>query len=299
MAASDCALLFERFPKRASAWKLRTQTLQLPARPLLMGILNVTPDSFSDGGQFREPKQAVARALQIAAEGADMLDIGGQSTRPYAELVSAADELRRVMPVLEAVIDQLRIPVSIDTFYAEVARKAVRAGAEIINDVTALQGDSNMLAVAVETGSAVCAMHMQGTPQTMQDDPTYTDVRNEVFEFLKARRDTLASAGIDRAKIALDPGIGFGKTHDHNLTLVRECWRLHELGCPVLVGHSRKGFIGKVIGNKEANRTAGNIGVACALASQGVQILRVHDIAAVRQGLMLYEAATNNLPISP
>ena len=255
-----------------------------------MGILNVTPDSFSDGGKFFEPSAAVDRALALEREGADILDIGGQSTRPYAEQVSAADELRRVMPVIERLVPTLRIPISIDTFYAEVAREAVAAGAEIINDVTALRSDPQMIDVAQSTGAGVCVMHMQGTPPTMQDDPTYGDVLAEVKDFLRERRDALEAAGIPRNKIALDPGIGFGKTHQHNLTLVAACHRLHELDCPLLVGHSRKGFIGKVLGDKEADRTAGSIGVALALASQGVQILRVHDLAPVRQALLLYEA---------
>jgi dihydropteroate synthase len=255
-----------------------------------MGIVNVTPDSFSDGGAFLDQQAAVEHALRLAGEGADLLDIGGESTRPYSEAVGAEAELRRVMPVIEGLYGAIRIPLSIDTTKAQVAREAIAVGAEIINDVSALQADPAMLGLAAETGAGVCAMHMQGTPQTMQDNPTYTDVAAEVLGYLQRRRDALVAAGVDRDRIALDPGIGFGKSHGHNLTLLAACHRLHALGCPIVVGHSRKGFIGKVIGDKQADRTPGTIGTALALARQGVQILRVHNVAAVRQALMLFEA---------
>ena len=221
-----------------------------------MGIVNVTPDSFSDGGQFFDEGAAVAHALQLAADGADLLDIGGESTRPYSKPIVADEELRRVRPVIEKLVAQVRIPISIDTSKAAVARAAVDAGAEIINDVTGLTGDAAMVDLAIETGVGVCAMHMQGTPQTMQDNPTYTDVVGEVRDYLHARRDALVSAGVSRERICLDPGIGFGKTHEHNITLMRHCYEFHELGCPLLVGHSRKGFLGKLIGDKEADRAA-------------------------------------------
>jgi dihydropteroate synthase len=255
-----------------------------------MGIVNVTPDSFSDGGRFYDPVAAIDHALELVANGADILDIGGESTRPYSEPVSETDELARVLPVVEAVRAQTSVPVSIDTSKASVAKACLAAGAEIINDVTALFGDSGMAAVAHETGAGVCIMHMQGTPQTMQDNPTYGDVVGEVHEFLRDRLEALVAAGLDRQRICLDPGIGFGKTHEHNITLVANCRRFHDLGRPLLVGHSRKGFIGKLIGDKSADRTAGTIGVACSLAAQGVQILRVHDVRAVREALVLFEA---------
>jgi dihydropteroate synthase len=186
-----------------------------------MGIVNVTPDSFSDGGQFFDHAAAVAQALQLAANGADLLDIGGESTRPYSEPVRADHELRRVLPVIEKLAPKVRIPLSIDTSKATVARAAIAAGAEIINDVTGLTGDPAMIGLAIEAGVGVCAMHMQGTPQTMQDNPTYTDVVGEVRESLCETRDALVSAGISRERICLDPGIGFGKTHEHNITLLR------------------------------------------------------------------------------
>ncbi len=255
-----------------------------------MGILNVTPDSFSDGGQFFDPAAAIDRGLQLVADGADLLDIGGESTRPRATPVSEAEELRRVGPVVAEICRQCDVPVSIDTTKAVVAREAIAAGAQIINDVSALTWDPEMLPLALESGAGVCAMHMPGTPQTMQELADYEDVVAEVCAYLGRRRDVLVAAGIAAERIALDPGIGFGKTTKHNLALLSQIGRLHELGCPILVGHSRKRFIGQVLDNPEADRTAGTIGVALAMALQGVQIVRVHDVAAVRQALVLFEA---------
>lgn len=259
-------------------------------RPLLMGVVNVTPDSFSDGGRFFDPKAAIAHALKLADDGADIVDIGGESTRPCAEPISADEELRRVMPVMESICAQVGIPVSIDTSKAAVAQAAIDVGAEIVNDVTAFTGDPQMLQLVAKSGVGVCGMHMQGTPQTMQDNPTYRDVVADLLHFLQDTRDLLMTAGIGKERMCLDPGIGFGKTPAHNLELLANCWRLHELGCPILVGHSRKGFIGHVLADKTADRVPGGIGVACALAAQGVQVLRVHDVAAVRQALQLFEA---------
>ncbi len=276
---------------RAAAWQLRTGHVVFPRRPLLMGIVNVTPDSFSDGGRFFDPQRAIEHGLRLVDEGADFLDIGGESTRPYATPVPVQEELRRVLPVVEALVRQVPVPLSIDTYKAAVAREALAAGAEIINDVTALTGDPEMLDVALRHAAGVCLMHMRGTPQTMQDDPRYDDVVAEVTQYLRQRRDAVQAAGIDPQRVALDPGIGFGKTHEHNVRLLAECWRLHELGCPLLVGHSRKGFIARLSGDKHSDRTAGTIGVACSLAAQGVQIIRVHDVRAVREALLLFEAA--------
>jgi dihydropteroate synthase len=255
-----------------------------------MGIINVTPDSFSDGGQFLEADAAVAHGLQLAADGADMLDIGGESTRPYAEPVPVAEELQRVLPVIEQLVRQISIPISIDTSKALVARATIDAGAEIVNDVTGLAGDPAMVPLVVETGVGVCAMHMQGTPQTMQDKPTYFDVVTEVREYLRERRHNLVAAGVALERICLDPGIGFGKTHAHNIELMANCFRFHELGCPLLVGHSRKGFLGKLIGDSETDRTSATVGGALALAAQGVQIVRVHNVRPVREALAAFEA---------
>jgi dihydropteroate synthase len=336
-------------------WRLRTRTLAVGRLPLLMGIINVTPDSFSDGGNFFDADAAIAHGLQLIADGADILDVGGESTRPFSEPVEVQEELRRVMPVVGALCKQTATPISIDTSKALVARHAVHAGAEIINDITALSGDPGMLPLAVETGCGVCAMHMQGAPRTMQEAPTYADVVGEVMQYLQARRDVLRAAGSPAERIALDPGIGFGKNVAHNLKLLANIGQLHALGCPLLVGHSRKRFLtalaepsatlgapadlpaGAIAGSSSSagsgsgspdssaigtaqsqeamlstvplsvpsgvptakpsrpphvaiDRTAGTIAVALALARQGVQVLRVHDVAAVRQALLAFAA---------
>jgi dihydropteroate synthase len=256
-----------------------------------MGVINVTPDSFSDGGRFLAPEAAVERGLRLAAEGAAILDLGGESTRPGAPPVPLDEELARILPVVGPLCRQTTVPVSIDTSKAAVAQAALDAGAEIINDVTGLTGDPAMLEVARRSGAGVCVMHMRGTPQTMQDNPTYGDVAAEVLEYLRTRRDELLTAGIEHDRLALDPGIGFAKTTAHNLALLAQSQRFHELGCPVLVGHSRKGFLRKVLGDPQADPLAGTVGVALALARHGVQVLRVHDVGAVRQALTLFEAA--------
>jgi len=255
-----------------------------------MGIVNVTPDSFSDGGRFFDAKRAVEHGLRLAAEGADILDVGGESTRPYSTQVDTDEELRRVIPVVESLVRQTDVPVSIDTSKAAVARAALKAGVEILNDVTGFEGDAEMMQVAVKSQAGLCAMHMQGTPQTMQDSPDYDDVVEDIFAYLVERRDALLAAGVGRQRICLDPGIGFGKTHQHNLTLLANCGRFHETSCPLLVGHSRKGFVGKVLGDKEADRTLGTVGVTLALAAQGVQVIRVHDVKPNREALALFEA---------
>jgi dihydropteroate synthase len=256
-----------------------------------MGIVNATPDSFSDGGQFFLLEAAVARAVRLHDDGAAIIDIGGESTRPYATPVSETEELRRVLPVIEAVCrERPDAIVSIDTSKAAVAEAALAAGAEIINDITGLAGDPDMMRLARQSGAGVCVMHMRGTPQTMQDHPVYDDLVGEIHAWLAARRDELVVGGIDPQRICLDPGIGFGKTNTHNITLMANCCRLHDLGCPLLVGHSRKAFIGKLIGDKEADRIAGTVGGALALARQGVQIIRVHDVAPVRQALAVFAA---------
>ncbi|MEX2173426.1 MAG: dihydropteroate synthase [Pirellulaceae bacterium] len=281
-----------------------------------MGIVNVTPDSFSDGGKFLAHEAAVAQALRLLDEGADLLDLGGESTRPYAAPVSVEEEIARVLPVIQAVHRaRPEAILSIDTSKGAVAAAAVGAGAQIINDVTGFSepndpgqhsgsdGDRlTTLDVARTTGVGVCVMHMQGTPQTMQDNPFYDDVVEDVYSYLCQRRDWLVAAGIDSERICLDPGIGFGKTYEHNLALMANCWRFHELGCPLLVGHSRKGFIGKLIQAGAASnepvgdraeasaRVAGTLGGALALARQGVQVIRVHDVREVREALLLFEA---------
>lgn len=274
----------------STTWRLRTKTLAYAQIPLLMGIVNVTPDSFSDGGKWYGAEMAIEHGLRLVAEGADILDIGGESTRPYSTPVEVEEEIRRVEPVIRGLAKQCSVPLSIDTSKARVAQIALELGAEVINDISGLTGDPQMLGIAKESRAGICAMHMQGTPQTMQDSPKYADVTKEVYLYLRGRRDLLLEQGIEFDRICLDPGIGFGKTHQHNLTLLANYQQFHILGCPLLGGFSRKGFIGKVLGDKHANRSNANIGVALALAIQRVQILRVHEIGPIREALSLFSA---------
>ena len=253
--------------------------------PRVMGILNVTPDSFSDGGLFNKTDAAVAHALQMRAEGADIIDIGGESTRPGAAEVPVQDEIARTAPVIAAIRAHSDIPISIDTRKAPVA---AAAGAELINDVAAFTFDPDMAGVAAASGQSVCLMHAQGDPATMQDDPHYDDVLLDVYDFLASRIAMAEAAGVARDQIVVDPGIGFGKTLDHNLTLLRGISIFHSLGCPILVGASRKRFIGVIGGGDAAiDRTAGSVAVGLHAARQGVQILRVHDTFATKQALKL------------
>jgi dihydropteroate synthase len=261
-------------------------------RPRIMGVVNVTPDSFSDGGRWLEPEAAIAHGLQLAAEGADILDIGGESTRPGAEPVGIEEELRRVIPVIAALAGQVRVPISIDTRNAEVMRRAADVGARIINDVAALGHDPNALRVAAETGLAVVLMHAQGDPRTMQLDPHYDNVVLDVCDWLEARVAACEAAGIARERIVVDPGIGFGKTVEHNLALLGSLSIFHGLGCPILLGASRKSFIGRLSGGAPADqRLPGSVAAALLGVAQGAQVLRVHDVAATRQALAVWEAA--------
>jgi len=260
-------------------------------RPLIMGVVNVTSDSFSDGGRYLAADAAIAHALQLEAEGADILDIGAESTRPGAKPVDLQVELSRVMPVIEALAPQVRAPLSIDTRKAEVMRRAARAGAALINDVSALTYDPDAPQVAAETGLPVVLMHAQGDPRTMQDDPRYEDVVLDVYDWLGARIEACERAGIPRSRLLVDPGIGFGKTLAHNLALLGASSIFHGLGCAVLLGASRKSFIGGLTGADAQGRLPGSLAAALLAAEQGVQVLRVHDVAATRQALAVWEAA--------
>ncbi|MEX5726940.1 dihydropteroate synthase [Rhodovulum iodosum] len=261
-------------------------------RPRLMGILNVTPDSFSDGGLFERPGAALDHAGALIAGGADILDIGGESTRPGAREVPAEEETQRTAPVIAALrAEGQGVPISIDTRKAGVARAALAAGADLVNDVAALTFDPALAGVAAEAGAPLVLMHAQGAPETMQQDPRYDDVLLDIYDYLAERVAAAEAAGIARARIVVDPGIGFGKTKEHNLALLRGLSLFHALGCPVLLGASRKRFIGTIGNAPEArDRAPGSIAVALAAAAQGVQILRVHDIAETRQALCLAEA---------
>ena len=251
-------------------------------RPLLMGIVNVTPDSFFDGGRFCDPQHAVAHALRLVEEGAVLLDIGAESTRPGAFPVDEQEERRRLVPVVAAVAKAVSVPISVDTSKAEVARAAIDAGAVMVNDVTALRGDSAMVDVVAQTGAGLALMHMQGTPETMQHAPRYDDVVGEVAQFLAERARFAIDHGVAKDRIVVDPGIGFGKTLDHNLDLLANLRVFTELGYPLLVGPSRKGFIGQLTDQSVEARGWGTAGVVALAAEHGANILRVHDVESMK-----------------
>jgi dihydropteroate synthase len=265
----------------------------LAQRPLVMGILNVTPDSFSDGGRFQTLEFAVERAEQMVADGVDMIDVGGESTRPGAPSVSVADELQRVMPALFA-LRTFEKPLSVDTCKPEVMREAIIAGADMINDINGFRAPGAIEAVA---GSDVglCVMHMQGTPQDMQAGPSYQDVVEEVSAFLRERAEALLAAGVARERVTIDPGFGFGKTVEHNVALLRGINQMQrELGLPVLAGLSRKSMVGALTGRPVEQRMAGSLGGALAAVAQGARIVRVHDVAETVDALKVWNAAVTN-----
>lgn len=276
-------------------WSFGKRSYQLGKFPLIMGIVNITPDSFSDGGQFYnsqnpDPQQTVDQALQLVEDGANFLDLGGESTRPGAKPVALEEELKRVVPVVERLAEQSDVPISIDTTKAEVARQCLEAGAEIINDISGLTFDPQMPEVCQKFDAGVVCMHIKGTPQTMQQAPSYENCISEISYWLTERLEFLEQAGIPGDRIVLDPGIGFGKTAEHNLTILSSIEQLRDLGRPVLIGHSRKRFLGSLLGREHDERLAGTIGVSIALAQQHVDLLRVHDVAAVSDALKSWQA---------
>jgi len=262
---------------------------EFPRPALMMGIVNVTPDSFSDGGQFLDPQRAVDHGLQLAAEGADIIDVGGESTRPGAESISEAEELRRVLPVIEALAGRTQAPISIDSQKPGVAREALRAGASIINDIAANRAGDEMWELAAETGAGYILMHMQGTPQTMHLAPKYEDVVGEVDQFFADRLRKAESCGMRPEQIVLDPGIGFGKTVQHNLQLLAGLSRFRIRQRPLLLGVSRKSFIGKVVGGEVNERVPGSIACSVWAILNGVQLIRTHDVAATVQAVRMIE----------
>ncbi|MBK6630724.1 MAG: dihydropteroate synthase [Betaproteobacteria bacterium] len=257
-------------------------------RPLVMGIVNVTPDSFSEGGRHFDAARAIAHGRQLVEAGADLLDVGGESSRPGAQPVAVEEELRRVLPVIEA-LACAGVPLSVDTMKPEVMRRAVAAGASVINDIAALQAPG-ALAAAAESGAAVCLMHMRGEPRTMQADPSYGDVVAEVREFLSRRVAAAHAAGIGVERIIVDPGFGFGKRLAHNLALLRHLGRFHGLGACVLAGLSRKSMLGEITGRKVSDRDTASVAAALLAARNGARILRVHDVAATKDALAVWAA---------
>ena len=272
-------------------WKVGDQIVDLSKRGMIMGVLNVTPDSFSDGGEFFPIDAAIARGVQIASEGADILDIGGESTRPGAEPIPTKEELQRVIPVIEKLRAKIDIPISIDTSKSEVANAALDAGATIINDVTAGRGDEGMLPLAAKRKAALVLMHMQGGPRTMQENPHYQDVVAEVADFFRQQYARALDCGVDPMAIAFDPGVGFGKTPEHNLTLLKNLDQLRGHDRPLVVGVSRKHFLAKLIGVDEMSaRVAPTAALTSILRSRGADVLRVHDVKENVAALRIAEA---------
>jgi dihydropteroate synthase len=258
--------------------------------PKVMGIVNLTPDSFSDGGRILDCDDALAHARRLVSEGADLLDLGGESSRPGSEPVPVDEELRRVIPVVAALAPVVSVPISIDTTKAEVARRALEAGAAVINDISALGADPEMPRVAAETGAGVVLMHMQGVPKTMQLNPQYEDVIREVYDFLARRAEWAEACGIARERIALDPGIGFGKTVAQNLEILRNLARFDTLGCAVVIGTSRKGFLGTITGRRLHDRVTASVVSALAACSRGARVVRVHDVAPMVDAIKVWAA---------
>jgi dihydropteroate synthase len=273
--------------------RARQFRFEFPRPTLLMGIVNVTPDSFSDGGEFLDSRRAIEHALQLVKEGADILDIGGESTRPNATPVPEEEELRRVLPVIRELfsMSKVALPLSIDTMKPRVAAAALEAGASIVNDVAANRSDEEMWRLVRESGAAYVVMHMQGTPQTMQRNPAYADVVTEVGNFFAERLERLRESGVEAEQVILDPGVGFGKTCEHNLELLARMGHFRTYQRPLLAGASRKRFIGQVTGaTNAAERLPGSLACACAAIEAGAQIIRTHDVAATRQAITIFEA---------
>jgi dihydropteroate synthase len=277
-------------------WKVRGQSLDLTHRALLMGIVNVTPDSFSDGGSFLDPLAACKQGLKLVEEGADILDIGGESTRPGSHSVPLEEEIQRVIPVIERLRQETKALISIDTNKAAVAQAAMDAGADIINDITGLRGDENMPSVVSQSGAGVIIMHMKGTPRTMQDAPAYQDIMSEIGDFFRQSVALALSSGIDPMSIALDPGIGFGKTPEHNRQLLVEIGSFAKTGHPILVGASRKSFLGWLAGSSAMDdRFWPGVATTSLCRERGAKIFRVHDVKPHHDALRMTEAILNHV----
>jgi dihydropteroate synthase len=295
-SANDFDRGLQSLPAADYVIKTRHGTMRLGRRTLLMGIINVTPDSFYDGGRRFDPVRAVADGIELVEAGADMIDIGGESTRPGAPPVSAQEELQRILPVVQGLRRTVKVPISIDTYKARVARAALTEGADIVNDISALRFDPEMAVLLATEKVPVVLMHMQGTPQTMQTEPRYNDVLREVQDFLEARAGFALEAGLERDNIILDPGIGFGKTLEHNLTLLRGLPALAAMGYPLLIGASRKTFIGKILDVKPEERLEGSLAAAVAAVFGGAHIIRVHDVKETWKAVRVANAIRFGMP---
>jgi dihydropteroate synthase len=291
LIARDMSEILVNISRNEYILKTSRRKLTLGNKTLIMGILNVTPDSFSDGGLFYSQQKAVEQGLQMAAEDADIIDIGGESTRPGARSVMAGVELKRVLPVIESLVKQVKVPISIDTKKAQVARQAIAAGAEIVNDISALNGDKKMAKTIKETGAAVVLMHMRGTPQNMQKgNLVYADIMGEIIAYLKKSSQTALKAGIEKDCLVIDPGIGFGKTPEDDYKIIKNLSELKGLGMPVMVGTSRKSFIGKLTGGGPRQRLEGTAATVAAAIMNGCHIVRVHDVAAMKKVAAITDA---------
>lgn len=264
--------------------------LEMGQRTHIMGVLNVTPDSFSDGGIYFQKDRAIEHGLSMAKDGADIIDVGGESTRPYSEKISAEEEMDRVIPVIRALSKDLRIPISIDTCKADVARQALKAGASIINDISAFRFDPEMMSVAADAGVPVILMHMQGTPVDMQANPTYENLILEILDFLRDAMDRSVAGGIERDMIIVDPGIGFGKTFDHNLQIIRELAEFNVLERPILLGPSNKAFIGHILNKEPHERDTGSMAAVAAGVLNGAHIVRVHNVKKTIETVKMVDA---------
>jgi dihydropteroate synthase len=286
--ADEIEAAISNFQKREYQISTVSKALKIPPRRV-MGILNITPDSFSDGGKYIDPDHAIERAKEIEREGADILDIGAESTRPYSEPISAEEELNRLVPVLEAIRDKVKIPISIDTYKWQVADKALKLGADMINDVYGLK-DETMIKVIKDFGAGVVIMHMKGTPQTMQNAPYYEDLIPEIFRFLKDRAEGAILKGIECEKIMVDPGIGFGKTLEHNLSILNNLQDFKSLGYPIVVGTSKKGFIGAITGMPVEKRMMGSLATELIAMHNGASVIRAHDVKETKELIKIFES---------
>jgi dihydropteroate synthase len=282
--------------RSSQLWEIGNRTVDLSGRPWIMGILNVTPDSFSDGPLFLDPERAVARALEMEAEGADIIDVGGESTRPKAAKVNEVEELRRVMPVLEKLAGQLKIPVSIDTYKAAVAERALAAGAEIVNDISGLTFDERMAEVVAAARAGLVVMHTRGTPAEMQKETGYRSLIDEIIRSLRASLSRAESAGIAATQVVIDPGIGFGKSVDGNLEILARLREFAVLGRPILIGTSRKSFIGMVLGREVGDRLFGTAATVAVALLNGASIFRVHDVGEMRDLVDMTQAIVKQPP---
>jgi dihydropteroate synthase len=277
-------------PQNSNSLKWSRYCLELDSRTLVMGVLNVTPDSFYDGGRYHKFHDAVTHAMRMAEEGADIIDVGGESTRPYSNPLPLDEELKRVIPVIDILSKELEIPISVDTYKSEVAVRALEAGAAMVNDISAMRFDPAMGNIVAAAGVPIILMHMKGTPKNMQTNPTYKDLLGEIMEFLQWAADQAVSMGIQRELIIIDPGIGFGKSFDDNLVILRDLRRFSSIGYPILVGTSNKAFIGHVLGSPVESRDTGTIATIAAAVMNGVHIIRAHKVRAAKETVTIIDA---------